>query len=103
MQGFPKWLNTREDYIYVKENFPPEQWKPVFQSLLDERMQWLNTGLLKNEADGVNDETHKVVGGDSDMPDTPAQYYQYEFKEDPNCRMFKLGFTVDEVEQLLSS
>jgi len=102
MIGFPKWLNTKEDYAYVKDNFSPEQWKPVFRELLDERMQWLNTGLLQNESDGITDETHKVVGGDADMPGTTPQYYQYEYMEDSNCRLFQLGFTVEEVEGYLS-
>lgn len=102
MVGFPKWLNTKEDYLYVREHFPREQWEPVFRALLDERMQWLNVGQLESEADGVTDETHKVVGGESDMTEAPAKYYQYEYKEDLNCRLFKLGFTVEEVEQLLN-
>lgn len=102
MIGFPKWLNTKDDYMYVKDNFPPEQWKPVFQALMDERMQWLNTGLLQNETGGVADDTHKVIGGGDDMPGMTAQYYQYEYMEDPNCRLLQLGFTVAEVESYLN-
>lgn len=30
MVGFPKHLNTKEDYMYIKENFPTEQWKPYW-------------------------------------------------------------------------
>lgn len=101
MVGFPKWLNTKEDFLYIREHFPREQWEPVFQALLDERMAWLNVGRLKNEADGIADKAHKVfiVGGEEDG--TPVQYYQYEYKEDENCRLFRLGFKADEVQQLL--
>lgn len=101
MVGFPKWLNTKKDFLYIREHFPREQWQPVFQALLDERMAWLNVGRLESAADGITDETHKVVtvGGDDG---TPVQYYQYEYKEDENCRLFRLGFTVKDVQQLLS-
>ena len=101
MVGFPKWLNTKEDYFYVREHFPHEQWEPVFQALLDERMTWLNIGQLASEEEGVTDNIHKVVtvGGEEDG--TPVQYYQYEYKEDPNCKLFRLGFTVEEVKDLL--
>lgn len=101
MVGFPKWLNTKEDYLYVREHFSREQWEPVFQALLDARMAWLNVGQLNSEAEGITDDTHKVVvvGGEDGMP---VQYYQYEYKEDPNCRLFRLGFTVEEVQQLLN-
>jgi len=101
--GFPEWLNTKDDYLYVRGNFPRGKWEPVFQALLDGRMQWLNVGLLENKADGINNDKHKVVGGESDMSKTTTQHYQYKYMEDPNCRLFKLGFTVTEVEQLLTN
>lgn len=65
-------------------------------------MQWLNVGMLESDAQGVTDDTHKVVivGGEDDG--TPVQYYQYEYKEDPNCKLFRMGFTVSEVEQLVN-
>lgn len=102
MVGFPKHCNTKEDYLYVQEHFPREQWEPVFQALLDERLAWLNTGKLKS-VDGVTNKTHKVVtvGGEEDG--TPLQHYQYEFKEDENCKLFRVGFTVEEVQLLLGN
>lgn len=101
MIGFPKWFNTKQDYLYVKEHFPREQWLPHFQALLDTRMAWLNVGKLESPEQGITDETHKVVkvGGEDGMP---VEYYQYEYKEDPNCRLLRLGFTVEEVEQIIS-
>ena len=40
MQGFPKTLNTREDYEYVRLNFAKELWAPEFQALLDSNYGW---------------------------------------------------------------
>ena len=38
MKGYPKNLNTKFDYLYVKENFKRELWEKDFQNLLDTRM-----------------------------------------------------------------
>ena len=35
MRGYPKNLNTKKDYEYVRANFPAEEWKPDWQKLLD--------------------------------------------------------------------
>ena len=101
MQGYPQWLNTKEDYEYVKTNFPPEQWQPSWQALLDNLNAWLPTGPLSDPSQGVTDDTHQVVnwGGNG----SPDQWMQLELMQDPNCRLFQLGFTVEEVENALSS
>jgi hypothetical protein len=101
MIGFPRWCNTKEDFIYIREHFPREQWAPQFQALLDARMAWLNVSQLASEVEGITDDTHKVVTVGGEKDGTPVQYYQYEYREDKNCRLFQLGFTVEEVEGLL--
>lgn len=102
MIGYPKYLNTKEDYLYVKENFPREDWEADFQLLLDTRMAWLSVGRLETPDAGITDETHKIVTvGDTDMSMGPVQYYQYKYREDPNCTLLRLGFTVSEVEAVL--
>ena len=35
MKGVPKYLNTKEDYDYVKANFPREVWEKFYRELLD--------------------------------------------------------------------
>ena len=98
MIGFPKHLNSRADFEYVKENFP-DKWRPLYQSLLDERNQWFNLGKLADGEEGVEDATHKVIV--SDMQGV-TERYQYEFRLDPNCNLIRLGYTVEEVEALLA-
>jgi len=90
MKGFPKHLNTRADYEYVRDNFPAEQWGPAWQSLLDTRFSWLPASgaepkgieLREVEQDG------QVVG-------------QEAWVEDKNAKIFRLGFTVAEVQKAL--
>ena len=93
MRGYPKYLNSREDYEYIRKNFPKEEWKKDFKALIDTRLEWFNTG--KTDA-GVNDETHKVVE-DKDS----GEKYQFELKENPSCKLFRVGYTAEEVEKIL--
>lgn len=100
MKGFPKTLSTKQDYEYVRENFPAEQWKPRWQNLLDERKNWFPTGQIESKEAGITDETHKV----EELEDGNGSkiYIQMELMDDPNCKLFRLGFTVAEVEEALT-
>ena len=99
MVGFPKHLNTKEDYMYIKENFPTEQWKPYWQALLAESKNWFCVGTLKSKDEGMEDSTHKIV--ESESMDGGTEYYQYEYKDDPASDFFRLGFTKKEVSAAL--
>ncbi len=100
MRGFPKHLSTRDDYLYVRENFPPEQWRPRFQALLDERFAWLPVGPLAAGEPGIEDATHRVVEH-TDEREQVIERVQEEYREDPNAAIFRLGFAVAEVEGML--
>lgn len=101
MRGFPKTLNSKADYEYIKDNFLAEQWKPEWQALLDSRMDWFNTGEVK-KGKGITDETHKVVEAEPVEEGGETIYYQFELRENPNCKLLTLGFTVAEVETALA-
>ena len=101
MIGFPKNLNSKFDYEYIRGNFPKEKWIGLFQNLLNERMQWFNIGKLDKKEDGITDDTHKIIEN-QEQGEQLAEYYQYELKEDQNCQLYKLGFTVKEVESILN-
>lgn len=139
-------LNTKSDYEYMKQNFPESVWRPKFQALLDDRMQWINKGKLVKKVDGVETPGIKKIvteisrqeegrngvngyasiGDQLDMfywdqmnntttwidhvasvkanfpPPAPSEtHYQYEMQEDANSKIFRLGFTVKEVEGIL--
>ena len=102
MVGFPKKLNSKFDYEFVRKNFPREQWQPIFQSLLDERLQWYNVGMIDSPDKGITDDTHKVIESINPNSQQP-EYYQYELREDPNCQLYRLGFTVEEVINILNT
>ena len=103
MRGFPKHLNTRADYEYVRINFPPEQWRPAFQRLLDDRFSWLPSGPLKDNEEGVEDKTHRVIEFRDENGKTAVERVQEEYREDPNAVIFRVGFRVEEVEEILNN
>lgn len=102
MKGLPKFLNTKEDYLYVRDNFPKEQYAPFFYALLDTRMDWFFVGILQKEEDGIEDATHRIEKVNQAGELNLDTLYQYELKENPNCKLLQLGFTVKEVEDILN-
>ena len=92
MRGFPKYLNTKQDYLNCLTDYPKEI-KAALQELLDGRFIWRATGIIENE--GLTDDTHRVV-------DTGEEKIQEELIEDERAEIFRLGFTVKEVEEMLN-
>ena len=109
MKGYPHHLNTKADYMYVHANFPREQWLPDFQALLDSTHDWFFEKHLDAKEDGLEDSTHKVVENKSEELDKEGKpiekvtYSQYELKENPLCKLNLIGFTVDEVLEIINS
>lgn len=90
MRDFPKHLNTKLDYLHVRDKFPQNQWLPHFQALLDTRFAWLPGEPFETE-----DATHRIL-----REDEMVTYEEY--REDPNALIFRLGFAAAEVEALMS-
>jgi hypothetical protein len=94
MKGFPKYLNTKEDYLYIQEHFSVEQVQPYFRMLLDTRLAWLpikDTSKIGKE--NFVDKTHRIVEITSEEGIITELVYE-ELKEDPNCRAYQVGFTI---------
>ena len=103
MVGYPNFLNTKEDYIYVHDNFQKEQWLPDFQALLDTMKDWFFDNVLADGEIGITDETHKVVIEEVELGDDRVQRnVQYILKENPDCKLRRLGFTIPEVKKLMA-
>jgi len=100
MKGFPEHLNTRYDVEYCLQHFP-EDTRAFLAQKLAEVKQWLVTGKLAEGDAGVSDETHKVIETKDQATQEVKERYQYEYKDDPNCALFRLGFTIKEVEDMI--
>ena len=92
MRGLPKFFNTKQDFLNCLAMFP-EETKAELQKLLDYRFSWFDVAILEKDPTelGVNE---RIIEVDNE------KMLQIE-KEDPNARIFQLGFTVAEVEELL--
>lgn len=93
MRGFPKHLNTKQDYLNCINEFPQET-KNELQRLLDSRFVWVATAVLEDDEQGIIDDTHEVV-------ETDDGRVQRELIEDTNSELVRLGFTVEEVQEML--
>lgn len=105
MRGYPKHLNTKADYEFVKNDPYCKQFaadlKAEQQRLLDSRLVWETTKELAKEADGTTDATHRVIAETDEEGNT--KYIQQAKIEDPKAKMFRLGLTKIELESSLSA
>lgn len=87
-------LRTRQDVMNSMKT-DPEKTRQFLRTLLLGRTTWVRTGSIPPGQVGVADATHKIVCEGWNC------FAQYVRKEDPNCRMFRLGFSTEEVEELI--
>ena len=99
MRGFPKFLNSKEDYLYVKASFPDSMWKPEFQKLLDTTHDWFFDHYISDGETIVESENLKVI--EPQETDTDQRKAVYVYRINPNCKLLRLGFTIEECENYL--
>lgn len=104
MKGYPKRLNTKSDYEYVRKNFPASQWVPDWQALLDTEKDWVPTGELESADAGITDDTHKVTEqtNTDEGGEAVTTYTQWELQIIPTCKLLRLGFTEEYVAEVIA-
>lgn len=100
MKGFPKNLNTREDYEYVRANFTAEEWKPEWQALLDTMSDYFFVKTLEEGEEAPEGDGYKVQESEQDGVTTRSLY---QLQENPACKLLRLGFTKAEVKEALAA
>lgn len=95
MRGNAKYLNTKADYEYVRQN--QSNWKDYYQELYDSRLTWFTGGSVGG---GVEDETHKISKSQTET--MRPIIIQKELRLNPNCKLLRIGYTVSQVEKILS-
>ena len=88
-------FNTQQDYFNYL-TLHPEETKKELQKLLDTRFVWQTTAILAEGVEGLTDDTHRVVG-------EGPERMQQQLVEDPNAKIFVLGFTVEQIEEILNN
>jgi len=101
MKGFPRHINNKHDITHLMGEFEAET-KAYLQNVLDNKDQWLMTSKLEDGDAGVTDDTHKVEEI-TDQDDVVTERYQYEFMEDTNGELYRLGYAnAGEVDALVA-
>ena len=99
MRGFPQVLSTKEDYMNCMKVWP-EETKGILRSLFADRFAWTEAGELAEGDAGIEDASHMVVIKDS-PEGVESVRVQMELSVDPNARIYRMGFTDEEAEELL--
>lgn len=97
MRGVPKWFNTIEDVMNSMET-DKEATRKELLKLLEARMVWFPAG--RTAAPGKTSETDKVVPM-TDKETGEEYLMRYELREDENAWMFRIGLTVEKINELL--
>ncbi len=105
MRGFPKYTDiaTKYDVENLKGIFPKET-KKFLETLKNDRFIWICTNILGENETGITDATHKVVETKETTEENSAIIrQQLELQEDPNARIFRMGYTLEQVDELIES
>ena len=100
MRGFPQVLSTKEDYMNCIEEWP-EETRAALRTLWADRFAWREAGELAEGNDGIEDASHMVVTKEGSEGSGLPVRVQMELVSDPNARVYRLGFTDGEIEELL--
>ena len=101
MRGIPKWFNTREDELNSMA-VDKDATKAKLQEMLDGRFVWVAILKLGDNADGIEDATHKVLT-QREMEGGQEERFQYELQEDPNAWIILICLTVEEINNLIGA
>jgi len=101
MHAFPKYINTRQDIFNLYQLYP-EETKAYIQNLMENRYIWQAVGPVPDGETGIVDDNHMVIDGVGEDSTTMVKI-QMEKVEDQNCRLFRLGFTVEEASEFIEA
>lgn len=102
MIGFPKHLNSKQDYENIVKDFGYcDEVKAAYQALLATNKHYVFDRELTDgeEPDGSEPE-YKVMS--EELPDGTVKRVQYRLVDNPNSKLKQLGFTIEEVEEVIN-
>jgi hypothetical protein len=101
MRGFPKVLNSRQDYKNVVNDFGyTAKIKRAYEGLLNTAEKYKFDKELAAESDRTGPAPeYKVMTQEEEGTETIVQY---KLVDNPNGKIFKLGFTIDEVQEVVN-
>jgi len=100
MRGFPKVLNSRQDYENIVSDFGyTEKVKRAYQGLLNtaEKYKFDKELAAESERTGPVPE-YKVMTQEEEGTE---KIVQFKLVDNPNGKIFRLGFTIEEVQEVI--
>ena len=106
MRGFPKHLNTKQDYLNLLATMP-EETKAALKKELDGRFTWQPVKKLGDTSNPKLKDNQEIreLQADGLEPDAEPKIerWLFELKDDPAAWFYRLGFTVEEAEVIINS
>ncbi|UNE55373.1 hypothetical protein [Bartonella machadoae] len=104
MREYPEHLNSKEDYLNMLD-YDRDETVRRLKVLLQTRFYWVRVKELGEGEEGLEDERHKIETV-TEMPvdlegAVVEKRYLYELQEDEYSFLSSVGFSVEEVEQLI--
>ena len=88
-------FNTREDvYNYLEIDINATV--ATLKDILNDRFKWQVVKVLLTKEEGIEDETHLIIESENEI-------LQSELQEDENSKLFQLGLTVEEAEEIIEN
>lgn len=93
MRGFPKHINTKADidFLTAHPEFS-EQMKAKLEAMKQDTKKWFTVREVAPKEVVPISETVKVI--EEKQTDGTVKKYLYEYKDDPNCVLKRLGVEV---------
>ena len=88
-------FNTRED-VYNSLEIDINATVATLKDILNDRFKWQVVKVLLTKEEGIEDETHLIIASENEI-------LQSELQEDENSKLFQLGLTVEEAEEIIEN
>lgn len=88
-------FNTRED-VYNSLEIDINATVTTLKDILNDRFKWQVVKVLLTKEEGIEDETHLIIESENEI-------LQSELQEDENSKLFQLGLTVEEAEEIIEN
>ena len=88
-------FNTRED-VYNSLGIDINATVATLKDILNDRFKWQVVKVLLTKEEGIEDETHLIIESENEI-------LQSELQEDENSKLFQLGLTVEEAEEIIEN
>lgn len=88
-------FNTRED-VYNSLEIDINATVATLKDILNDRFKWQVVKVLLTKEEGIEDETRLIIESENEI-------LQSELQEDENSKLFQLGLTVEEAEEIIEN